>query len=66
MNNINSTIGQYELIIKDLINPYNPIKNTSFNKVNTSNTPIPLIRNEVINNLNNIQINTFQMIIITK
>ena len=58
MNNINSIIGQYELIIKDLINPYNPIKNTSFNKVNISNMPSPLIRNEVINNLNNTQINT--------
>jgi hypothetical protein len=58
MNNINSTIGQYELIIKDLINPYNPIKNTSFNKINTSNTPVPFIRNELVNNLNNTQINT--------
>ena len=29
MNNFNPKIGQYDLIIKDLINPYNPIKNTS-------------------------------------
>ena len=57
MNNTNSIIGQYELIIKDLINPYNPIKNTSFNKINKTNTPSPMIRNEIINNINNTQIN---------
>jgi hypothetical protein len=57
MNNTNSIIGQYELIIKDLINPYNPIKNIAFDKVNKSNAPIPMIKNEIINNLNNTQIN---------
>ena len=59
MNNTNTNpiIGQYELIIKDLINPYNPIKNTSFDKVNKSNIPTPMIRSEIINNLNNTQIN---------
>lgn len=58
MNNSNPIIGQYELIIKDLTNPYNPIKNTSFKSINSSNMPSPIIRNEIVNNLNNTQINT--------
>ena len=63
MNNNNSSIGQYELIIKDLINPYNPIKNIPFNKINKSNKsnksnePTSIIPNEFINKFNNTQIN---------
>ncbi len=53
----NSNIGQYELIIKDLINPYNPIKDTNFQKINNQSIPITSIKNEVINKLNNTQIN---------
>jgi hypothetical protein len=54
----NSDIGQYELIIKDLINPYNPIKNNNFFKnTRDKNISSPKIKNKIINKLNSTQVN---------
>lgn len=55
-SNSNSSIGQYELIIKDLINPYDPIINKKFEENNRINLILP--DNNVLNNFNKTQINT--------
>lgn len=52
-SNSNSSIGQYELIIKDLINPYDPIKNKNFEQ----NNKIILPNKNNLNNFNTTQIN---------
>ena len=62
MNNSNQEpiIGQYELIIKDLINPYDPIKINSNNKITQQNTINNTQINVMGNDLNNKQCEYFE------
>ena len=52
MDNNNSLIGQYELIIKDLMNKNNHINNTIYDKISDGEIPSPIVQkqNDIIKN----------------
>lgn len=46
MDNNNSLIGQYELIIKDLMNKNNHINNTIYDKISDGEIPSPIVQKQ--------------------
>jgi hypothetical protein len=54
-------VGQFDLVLKDLINPYKPVKPDNYYNQTTKNYISPpsleFVRNEIINNINPTQIN---------